>query len=71
MSWTDWVCLGVFLIGFLMFLYAANTYNAFIGYTGLFLFFGAIIAYLVIYVYHELTKMPDSSKTVKNTVFFI
>ena len=62
MSWTDWACLGVFIIGFLLFLYAANTYNAFVGYTGLFLFFGAIIAYLAIYVYKELTKKPAPQK---------
>jgi hypothetical protein len=56
MSWTDWTCLGLFVFGFLFFLYAANNYNALVGYIGLYTWFGAIIAYLVIYVYKELTK---------------
>ncbi len=59
MSWTDWSCLGIFILGFLLFLYGANTYNAIIGYSGLYLFIGAIFAYLIIYVYKELTKKPS------------
>ncbi|HMK95271.1 MAG TPA: hypothetical protein VK536_07720 [Candidatus Limnocylindrales bacterium] len=58
MSWTDWACLGIFILGFLLFLYGANIYNAIVGYTGVYLFTGAIIAYLVIYIYKELTKTP-------------
>ena len=58
MSWTDWTCLGVFILGFLLFLLGANIYNAIVGYTGLYLFIGAIVAYLAIYVYKELTKKP-------------
>ena len=34
MSWTDWACLGLFVFGFLLFLYAANNYNALVGYIG-------------------------------------
>ena len=56
MSWTDWAFLGVFILGFLLFLVGANIYNAIIGYTGIYLFIGAIAAYLIIYVYIELTK---------------
>jgi hypothetical protein len=56
MSWTDWTCLGVFILGFLLFLYGANTYTAVVGYSGLSLFIGAIAAYIIIYVYKELTK---------------
>jgi hypothetical protein len=62
MSWTDWACLGVFVVGFLLFLYGANTYNGAIGYTGIYLFAGSIIAYLIIYVYKELTKKPTAQK---------
>jgi len=58
MSWTDWTLLGVFIIGFILFLVGANTYNAVIGYTGVYLFIGSIVAYLVIYIYKELTKKP-------------
>jgi multisubunit Na+/H+ antiporter MnhB subunit len=56
MSWIDWALLGVFVIGFLLFLYGANAYNAIIGFTGVYLFIGSIIAYLVIYIYKELAK---------------
>jgi hypothetical protein len=60
MSWTDWTCLGVFILGFLLFLYGANIYNAIIGYTGVYLFIGAIAAYLIIYIYKELSKKPSA-----------
>ena len=56
MSWTDWVCLGIFLVGFVLFVVGANIYNAYVGYTGLYLSIGAIMAYLIIYIYHEFTK---------------
>jgi multisubunit Na+/H+ antiporter MnhB subunit len=59
MSWTDWALLGVFIIGFLLFLYGANVYNAVIGFTGVYLFIGSIVAYLVVYIYKELTKKPS------------
>ncbi len=58
MSWTDWACLGIFVLGFVLFVIGANIYNSIVGYTGLYLSIGAIIAYLVIYIYHELTKQP-------------
>ncbi len=60
MSWTDWTCLGIFILGFLLFLVGANIYNAIVGYTGVYLFIGAIAAYLIIYVYKGLTKKPSA-----------
>jgi hypothetical protein len=59
MTWTDWTCLGIFILGFLLFLYGANTYNTIIGYAGIYLFIGAIAAYLIIYIYKELAKKPS------------
>ena len=56
MSYTDWVLLGLFVAGFLLFLYGANTYNAIIGYSGIYLFIGSIAAYLALYIYKEITK---------------
>jgi membrane-bound ClpP family serine protease len=56
MSWTDWTLLGLFILGFLLFLYGANNYNSVIGYSGVYLFIGSIAAYLVVYIYKELTK---------------
>ena len=61
MSWTDWTILGAFVAGFVLFLYGANTYNAVVGYTGVYLFIGSIAAYLIIFTYNEATK-----KTVSN-----
>jgi len=56
MSYTDWVLLGLFIAGFLLFLYGANTYNAIVGYGGIYLFIGSIVAYLVLYIFKEITK---------------
>ena len=63
MSWTDWTLFGVFVIGFLLFLYGANTYNVAVGYTGVYLFLGSIAAYLIIYIYKEITKKPMPAPT--------
>jgi membrane-bound ClpP family serine protease len=60
MSWTDWVLLGLFILGFFLFLVGANIYNAVVGYSGVYLFIGSIAAYLIIYIYKEITKrQPD------------
>jgi hypothetical protein len=67
MSWTDWSLFGVFVFGFLLFLYGANTYNATVGYTGIYLFIGAIAAYLIIYIYKEVTKKPSPEPTTPTT----
>ena len=67
MSWTDWTCLGVFIIGVLLFLLGANLSlwggtNAqpfqyvTIGFAGLYLSIGAIAVYVIIYAYKALTK---------------
>ncbi len=56
MSWTDWTLLCSLLVGFLLFLVGANIYNAIVGYSGIYLSIGSIAAYLIIYIYKELTK---------------
>ena len=58
MSWTDWTLLGAFIAGFLLFLYGANSYDAVIGYGGVYLFIGSIASYFIVYIYKELTKKP-------------
>jgi hypothetical protein len=62
MSSADWACLGVFVAGFILFLYGANTYDAVVGYTGMYMWIGSIIAYLLIYVYKGLTKKPTAQQ---------
>ncbi len=56
MSYTDWALLGLFILGFILFLYGANTYNAIVGYSGVYLFIGSIVAYLILYIYKEISK---------------
>lgn len=70
MSKVDWLLLGAFIAGFLLFLYGANVYNAAVGYLGIFLFIGSIAAYLILYIFKELTKKPDASKPIEATVLF-
>jgi divalent metal cation (Fe/Co/Zn/Cd) transporter len=59
MTWTDWACLGVVVIGIVLFLYGANYYDAIVGWIGVYLFVGGIVAFLAIYIYNELTKKPE------------
>ena len=56
MSWIDWVCLGIVVLGVVLFLYGANYYDATVGWAGVYLVIIGIIAILVLYVYGELTK---------------
>lgn len=63
MSKTDLACLGIFIAGFLLFLYGANTYQAATGYLGVFLFIGSIAAYLIIYIIKELKKPKPKTHT--------
>jgi hypothetical protein len=60
MSWTDWTILVAFIVGFLLFLYGANTYNAAAGYGGVYLSIGSIAAYLILYIYKELRSKGNS-----------
>jgi hypothetical protein len=56
MSWINWVCLGMIVLGVVLFLYGANYYDATVGWAGVYLVIIGIIAILVLYVYGELTK---------------
>jgi len=67
MSWNDWALLGIFIVGFLLFLIGANLTvwngtaastlnNSIIGYSGVYLCIGSIASYLIIYIFKELRK---------------
>ena len=63
----------MFILGFLLFLYGANCTNdihrqVIVGYTGLYLSIGSIMAYLVIYIYKEFTKKPTCLKPASEPV---
>jgi hypothetical protein len=62
MSWTDWACLVAAILGFALFLYGANFYIAVIGWIGVYLFLGGVLAFLALYIYGELTKKEDVQK---------
>ena len=56
MSWINWACLGIILLGVVLFLYGANYYEANVGWSGVLLFIGGTLAFLIRYIYVELTK---------------
>jgi membrane-bound ClpP family serine protease len=56
MSWINWLCVGIIILGFMLFLYGANYYDAAVGWTGVFLFIAGILTFLIRYIYGELTK---------------
>jgi membrane-bound ClpP family serine protease len=62
MSWTDWACLSIVILGFALFLYGANVFDAVFGWIGVYLFFGGILFFLVRYIYGELTKKEEVQK---------
>jgi hypothetical protein len=43
-------------LGFVLFLYGANFYDALVGWVGVYFFFSGILVFLVLYIYGELTK---------------
>ncbi len=56
MSWINWLCVGIIILGFMLFLYGANYYDAVVGWAGVFLFIAGILTFLIRYIYGELTK---------------
>jgi len=56
MSWINWVCLGIIVLGVTLFLYGANYFDATIGWAGVALFIIGILVFLIRYIYGELTK---------------
>jgi hypothetical protein len=46
-------------LGFVLFLYGANVFNAVAGWVGVYFFFGGILVFLVRYIYGELTKKEE------------
>ena len=56
MSRLDLVCLGIVILGVVLFLYGANFYDAIIGWVGVYLIIVGILVFLTFYIYNELTK---------------
>jgi hypothetical protein len=55
-SWKDLVILCVGIIGIIAFLYGSNYYDDVVGWSGIFLFVGAIVAEIVLKIYDALGK---------------
>jgi hypothetical protein len=62
MTRIDWLCLGIVALGFLLFLYGANYYNATVGWIGAFLFIAGAASFIAFAIYHELTKRTKNQK---------
>jgi len=56
MSWINWVCLGMIVLGVVLFLYGANYYDATVGWAGVYLVIIGLLVILFLYIYGELTK---------------
>jgi FtsH-binding integral membrane protein len=61
LSREDWACIGLIIFGIILFLIGANYYNPIVGWTGVFLFLGGILALIALYVYNILSK-PELQK---------
>jgi hypothetical protein len=59
MLWKEPVCLLIIVLGTVLFLYGANSFNADVGWPGVGLFVGGIFAYIALKVYESLTKKGD------------
>ena len=59
MSRIDLACLGMVILGFLLFLYGANFYEAVVGWVGVYLIIGGIMVFLLFYIYNELMKKGE------------
>jgi len=52
----DWICMGIILLGIILFLYGANYYNEPVGWTGLVLFIGGFLVIIIYYIYNWTKK---------------
>ena len=62
MSWVNWLCVALIIAGSVLFLVGANTYNAIVGWAGVYMFIGGILIYLFFYIYAELKKRKPAQK---------
>ena len=60
MSWINWLCIGIIILGIILFLYGANYYDAAVGWAGVALFIAGILTLLIRYIYGELTKKVET-----------
>ena len=63
MSRNDWVCVGIMILGIVLFLYGANYYDNVVGWTGLYFVVGGFVALVLLAVYNTLKPAPSSEGT--------
>ena len=61
MSWRSPLCLLITIAGVILFLYGANYYDAVVGWTGVGLFVGGLLSYVVLKAYEFFTKKKGIS----------
>lgn len=62
MEWKGLACLLVVILGILLFLSGANYYNNIVGWAGVYLFFGGIVAYVLLRVFLHPAKSESDQK---------
>lgn len=63
MSSIRWFLVVVAIVGIILFLYGANTYDPVTGWLGVAFVAASIVAFLVLYVYGQLTKKDTGQKS--------
>jgi hypothetical protein len=61
-EWKGLACLLVVILGIILFLYGANYYNNIVGWAGVYLFFGGIVAYVLLRVFWHRAKSVSDQK---------
>lgn len=56
MLWKEPLCALIVIVGFVLFLYGANYYDAVVGWSGFGLFVGGILAYVALRAYDYASK---------------
>ena len=56
MPWKGLICLLIVVLGFIVFLYGANYYDGTVGWTGVGLFVGGIVLYVVLKLLESMKK---------------
>ena len=62
MDWKGLACFLIVVLGIILFLYGANYYNDIVGWSGVYLFLGGIVAYVLLRVFLHSAKSSSDQK---------
>jgi hypothetical protein len=62
-DWEGPACFLVVVLGVVLFLFGANYYNNVVGWAGVYLFVGGIVAYVLLWVFSSLMKGGSDQKS--------